>query len=100
MRSPKGETVVPIHDHALSIMSTVAVSFSDRDFGRERRNLAFRSVDDPQHWRDRAKEMRALLDELTDGKVKAAIIRLADDYDRLAVRAEERAFGMKNSSIR
>ena len=53
--------------------------------------LPFGSVDDPKHWRDRAREMRALLDELTDGEIRATILRLADDYDRLAARAEERA---------
>jgi len=62
--------------------------------------LAFRSVDDPKHWRDRAKEMRALLDALTDYKIKEAIIRLADDYDKLADRAEERAVEMKNIGLK
>jgi len=52
--------------------------------------LPFRPVDDPKHWRDRAKEMRALLDELTDGEIRATILRLADDYDKLADRADER----------
>jgi len=58
--------------------------------------LPFRSVDDPKHWRDRARKMRDLLDDLTDGEIRATIIRLADDYDKLAVRAEERAAGMKS----
>jgi hypothetical protein len=40
--------------------------------------------------------MRDLLDDLTDGEIRATIIRLADDYDKLAVRAEERAAGMKS----
>ena len=64
--------------------------------GRPKRGaleLPFRSVDDPKHWRHRAKEMRDLLDELTDGEIRATILRLADEYDKLAARAEERARG-------
>ena len=62
--------------------------------------MPFRSVDDTKQWHDRAADMRALLDPLTDGGIKAAILRLADDYDKLADRAEERVDGMKNNSIR
>jgi hypothetical protein len=37
--------------------------------------------------------MRDLLDELTDGEIRATILRLADEYDKLAARAEERTPG-------
>jgi len=62
--------------------------------------VPFRSVDDPKHWRDRAKAMRALLDEMTDGEIRATILRLADDYDKLADRADERRRGrMKYNKV-
>ena len=57
-----------------------------------------RLVDDPEHWRDRATEMRDLLDAITDLDMKSKVLRLADDYDTLAERAEDRAGGVKNYS--
>jgi hypothetical protein len=48
-------------------------------------------VNDPGHWRRRAKEMRALADDMKDEKSKQRMFRIADDYERLAKRAEERA---------
>ena len=47
-------------------------------------------VDDSQHLRERAAEMRASSKELKDNNTAAVIIRLADLYDRLADRAETR----------
>jgi predicted dienelactone hydrolase len=47
-------------------------------------------VDDPKHWRNRATDMRALLDAITDLDTKSKVLRLADDYETLADRAEER----------
>jgi hypothetical protein len=49
------------------------------------------AVNDPGHWRRRAKEMRALADDMKDEKSKQRMFRIADDYERLAKRAEERA---------
>jgi hypothetical protein len=47
-------------------------------------------VNDPKHWRDRAAEMRALSlsDTMQDAETNAIMLRLADDYDKLADRAE------------
>ena len=50
-------------------------------------------VNDPQHWRDRATEMRAIAEEANDLIAKAMMLRLADDYDKLADRAATRASG-------
>ena len=50
-------------------------------------------VDDSQHLRERAAEMRASSKELKDNNTAAVIMRLADLYDRLADHAETRGNG-------
>jgi hypothetical protein len=55
---------------------------------------SFHYINDPQHWRDRAAEMRALADRMTDSETKAIMWDLAEDYEKLAVRAEQRADGI------
>ena len=48
-------------------------------------------VNDSNHLRERAAEMRVSSKELKDNNTAAAIMRLADLYDRLADRAESRS---------
>jgi hypothetical protein len=48
-------------------------------------------INDPGHWRRRAAEMRSLAEGVTDKEASLIMLRLADDYDRLARRAEERS---------
>ena len=50
-------------------------------------------INDPNHWLDRAKEARALAEQIADPEAKRTMLKNADDYDRLAQRAEERAAG-------
>jgi hypothetical protein len=53
--------------------------------------------DDPEHWRERAKEARALADQMADEVSKQMMLRIAEDYERLALRAELRVIpGLKD----
>ena len=45
---------------------------------------------DAQHWRDRAKEARALADQETDAEVRQSILKVAEEYEKIAVRADLR----------
>lgn len=55
--------------------------------------MSSQTVNDPKHWRDRAAEMRALSDMMGNLETVAIMLRLADDYDQLADRAEVRSSG-------
>ena len=48
-----------------------------------------RLIDDTNHWRDRADEARAIAASLSDPESKRIMIAIAENYDRLAERAEE-----------
>jgi hypothetical protein len=54
-------------------------------------------VNDPNYWRRRAEEMRAFAKELKDTESTGAALRAADDYDKLAEKAERRATAMRPS---
>ena len=48
------------------------------------------TLNDPAHWLQRAEEMRAIAEDMRDLDTRATMLRIADDYERLARRAEER----------
>ena len=63
--------------------------------GRLRRLVPNSIANDPAHWRKRAEEMRTLANEIKDPLSKETMLRIADDYERLAKRAEARAIGQR-----
>jgi hypothetical protein len=52
----------------------------------------------PQHWRERAAQMRALAVGTADAEAAAIMLTLAEDYDKLADRAEVRAQNQPQSA--
>jgi hypothetical protein len=54
-------------------------------------------INDPKHWRDRAQEMRALAAQTDDLDARASMLTVADEYEKLARRAEERSGGTRNT---
>jgi len=53
--------------------------------------MTARHVNDVKHWRKRAAQMRALADWMKDAETQRMMLKLANDYDKLADRAESRA---------
>jgi hypothetical protein len=44
-------------------------------------------LNNPAHWHLRAEETRLFAAQLIDAKAKATILKMADEYERLAARA-------------
>jgi hypothetical protein len=60
--------------------------------------MSTRNTNDPQHWRDRAAQMRALAVKMAGSEAAILINDLAADYEKLAERAEVKANGKKPRS--
>ena len=54
-------------------------------------------LDNPKHWRERAEEARSIAEQLSDPDAKRMMLRIADDYERLAQHAERRAASLPAS---
>jgi hypothetical protein len=46
----------------------------------------------PEHWRRRAEESRVLAEQMNDETAKQVMLRIADDYEKLATRAAARVY--------
>jgi hypothetical protein len=55
-------------------------------------------TNDPQHWRERAAQMRALAVQMAGSQAAILMNDLAADYEKLAERAEIRTKGKKPRS--
>ena len=55
------------------------------------RNVPASLINDPEHWRDRAREKRELAERLRNEQAKQTVFRVANEYERLAEQAEERS---------
>jgi hypothetical protein len=47
-------------------------------------------LNNAEHWRDRAEEARTHAEQLTDPEAKRMMLSIAESYEKLAQRAEER----------
>ena len=50
-------------------------------------------INDPKHWRDRAKEARAIADDMTDPDAKQMMLGIAKDYVPARLRISARPSG-------
>jgi hypothetical protein len=57
-------------------------------------------VSDPQHLTRRAKEARTLAEQLTDAEAKHKMLKIAEEYETLATRAEQRLRHHSSATIR
>ena len=48
------------------------------------------ALEDPDHWLKRAKEARLLADAMIDVQSKAVMLKIAENYEKLALRARQR----------
>jgi hypothetical protein len=55
-------------------------------------------LNDPEHWHERAEEARTRAHQLDDPLSKSAMLRIAQDYELLAKRAEARVSGRSPKS--
>jgi hypothetical protein len=50
-------------------------------------------LDNPEHWQERAEEARSIAEQMSDPDSKQMMLRIAEDYERLAVHARRRMKG-------
>jgi cob(I)alamin adenosyltransferase len=52
-------------------------------------------LNDARHWLRRAEEARRLAAQMTDPAAKDSMLRIAEEYEKVALRADARALGIK-----
>ena len=57
-------------------------------------------LNNPAHWHLRAQEARLLALHLRDPEANAAVLKIADEYDHLAVRAARRKTSLQRRDAR
>ncbi len=50
-------------------------------------------LDKPAHWLERAEEARSIAEQLSDPESRRMMLRIAEDYERLATHARRRKKG-------
>jgi hypothetical protein len=55
--------------------------------------------DDPKHWRERGEQLRTQAEGVSDPDAKERLLKLVDDYEKLASRAEERTASWGTAGI-
>ena len=60
--------------------------------------LAAPQFNDPRYWHRRAEEARVLAEQMNGERNKERMLKVADDYDELAVRAAIRSIGETKGS--
>jgi hypothetical protein len=50
-------------------------------------------LDNPEYWRFRAEEVRTIADDMKATEPKAIMLRIAEDYERIAKLVEQGAHG-------
>jgi hypothetical protein len=53
--------------------------------------MPYSIFDDPTRWRERAEEARTIAEQLNEPESSRMLLRIAEDYERLAKHAECRA---------
>jgi len=51
--------------------------------------IAMRPYDDPRYWRERADEARTTASHVCNGDIRAAMVRIAVEYDQIASLVEQ-----------
>jgi hypothetical protein len=83
--------------HPVTLQSGFPAPLS-RSYNRWGRGMVSHFINEPEHWRARADEARILAKQMNDAEAKVAMLRIAEDYERLAQRAEGRALGCRPNS--